>query len=66
MTDEQLMEAVRDGEVGRLGELFERHGRLFYGYFVRLTGDPDASNLASDHHRQGEEVRRGRESGERI
>jgi len=43
-TDEQLMEAVRDGEVGRLGELFERHGRLFYGYFVRLTGDPEASN----------------------
>jgi RNA polymerase sigma-70 factor (ECF subfamily) len=38
------MAAVRDGEVGRLGELFERHGRLFYGYFVRLTGDPEASN----------------------
>ena len=44
MTDEQLMAAVRDGEVGRLGDLFERHGRLFYGYFVRLTGNPDASH----------------------
>ena len=44
VTDEQLMAAVRDGEVGRLGELFDRHGRLFYGYFVKLTGDPDASN----------------------
>jgi RNA polymerase sigma factor (sigma-70 family) len=44
LTDEQLMAAVRDGDVDRLGELFERRGRLFYGYFVRLTGNPDTSH----------------------
>ena len=43
-TDEQLMTAVRDGDVRQLGEIFDRHKRLFYGFFVRLTSDSDLSH----------------------
>ena len=39
-TDTQLMEQVRDGEIGRLGVLFERHHRALYRFFVRLSGSP--------------------------
>jgi RNA polymerase sigma-70 factor (ECF subfamily) len=34
---------VRDGEVGKLGILFERHHIALYNYFVKLTGKPQAS-----------------------
>jgi RNA polymerase sigma-70 factor (ECF subfamily) len=34
---------VRDGEVGKLGILFERHHGSLFNYFVRLTGKRDAS-----------------------
>jgi len=44
VTDEHLMGEVRDGDVRLLGELFERHKGAFYGYFVRLTTDPDLSH----------------------
>ncbi len=37
------MIAVRAGEIDKLGELFERHHRPLYGFFVRLTGDRSAS-----------------------
>ncbi|PTY08590.1 RNA polymerase sigma factor [Opitutaceae bacterium EW11] len=37
-SDHELMLAVRDGQVARLGELFERHHGPLYGFFVRLTG----------------------------
>ena len=37
------MIAVRAGEIDRLGELFERHHRPLYGFFVRLTGDRASS-----------------------
>jgi len=37
------MIAVRAGEIRRLGELFERHHRPLYGFFVRLTGQPSVS-----------------------
>ncbi len=37
------MLAVRAGEVARLGDLFERHHRPLYGFFVRMTGQPAAS-----------------------
>ncbi len=37
LDDHQLMLAVRDGDVRQLGELFERHHRPLYGFFVRLT-----------------------------
>ncbi len=42
-TDHELMLAVRAGEVARLGDLFERHHRPLYGFFVRMTGQPAAS-----------------------
>jgi len=41
--DDEVMIAVRDGNVARLGELFDRHGNLLYRYFVRLTRDDDGS-----------------------
>jgi len=38
MTDNALMEAVRDGQVERLAILFERHQVPLFNYFLRLTG----------------------------
>jgi RNA polymerase sigma-70 factor (ECF subfamily) len=37
------MLAVRAGDIRRLGDLFERHHRPLYGFFVRLTNQPSAS-----------------------
>ncbi|MBI3885537.1 MAG: RNA polymerase sigma factor [Opitutae bacterium] len=37
------MIAVRAGEIGQLGELFERHHQRLYGFFVRLTNQPSVS-----------------------
>jgi len=42
-SDNDLMAAVRDWDMGRLGTLFERHGDAFYRYFVRMTRNPDTS-----------------------
>jgi RNA polymerase sigma-70 factor (ECF subfamily) len=42
-TDHDLMIAVRAGEIRQLGELFERHHRRLYGFFVRLTNQPSVS-----------------------
>ena len=42
-TDQELMLAVKQGEVGRLGTLFDRHHQRIYGFCLRLTGDPAAS-----------------------
>ena len=39
MTDELLMQAVRDGEVAKLGVLFERHHRAVFDFFCRTTGN---------------------------
>ncbi len=39
-SDHELMIAVRAGEIRRLGDLFERHHRPLYGFFVRLTNQP--------------------------
>lgn len=48
-TDTELMEKVRDGEIGRLGELFERHHRVLYRFFLRLTASPAvAEDLVQD------------------
>lgn len=41
--DHELMIAVRAGDIRRLGELFERHHRPLYGFFVRLTNQPTTS-----------------------
>ncbi len=35
--DEQLMERVREGELALLAELFERHSKRLYHYFLRAT-----------------------------
>jgi RNA polymerase sigma factor (sigma-70 family) len=37
--DEALMAAVAAGDVASLGELFERHHRRLYNYFLRTTGN---------------------------
>lgn len=42
-SDHAIMLAVRAGEVRRLGELFERHHKPLYGFFVRLTNQPSVS-----------------------
>lgn len=35
--DEQLMERVREGELALLSELYERHSKRLYHYFLRAT-----------------------------
>jgi RNA polymerase sigma-70 factor (ECF subfamily) len=35
--------AVRDGDVARLGELFERHHRTVFDFLARMTGDRTAA-----------------------
>ncbi len=42
-SDHALMLAVRAGDLDRLGDLFERHHRALYGFFVHLTGNRTAS-----------------------
>jgi len=37
-TDENLMLAVRGGDVAKLGVLFDRHHRTLFDFFVRMTG----------------------------
>lgn len=41
--DELLMFEVRDGDLAKLGVLFERHHRTLYNFFLRLTSDRQAS-----------------------
>ena len=41
-TDELLMLRVRDGEVEKLGVLYERHRTPLFSFFVRLTGNAQA------------------------
>jgi len=41
--DEILMLEVRDGEVAKLGILFERHHRTLFNFFLRLTSNRQAS-----------------------
>jgi RNA polymerase sigma factor (sigma-70 family) len=42
-TDDRLMVAVQAGDLSRLGDLFERHHRALFQFFLRLTGDSQAS-----------------------
>jgi RNA polymerase sigma-70 factor (ECF subfamily) len=37
--DEQIMQEVRAGNVGKLEVLFDRHHRALFRYFMHLTGD---------------------------
>ena len=49
MTDEALMREVRDGDVGRLGLLFERHHGGLFEFFARTLGDrPAAEDLVQE------------------
>jgi RNA polymerase sigma-70 factor (ECF subfamily) len=41
--DEQIMQAVQNGEVGRLELLFDRHHRGLYHYFLHLTSNAAVS-----------------------
>lgn len=42
-TDKQLMMQVRDGDLNKLGILFERHHKMLFNYFLRLTGSRSGS-----------------------
>lgn len=49
MTDEQLMERVNHGERAALAELFRRHERPLFSFFLRGFGHPeDAEDLAME------------------
>jgi len=48
-TDEALMLRVRDGDVAKLGVLFERHHAALFQFFRRMTGNrPAAEDLVQD------------------
>jgi RNA polymerase sigma-70 factor, ECF subfamily len=40
-TDAELMQAIRDGQVTALGELYDRHSRFVYGLALKLLMRPD-------------------------
>jgi len=42
-TDHELMLAVRDGNIEKLGPLFEEHHKKLYNFFLRLTGNSNES-----------------------
>lgn len=42
-TDNDLMEAVRDGRIEKLAVLFERYQSMLFNFFLRLTGNRAAS-----------------------
>ena len=49
VTDETLMDAVRNGDLAKLGLLFERHHRALFDFLVRMTGSPStAEDLVQD------------------
>ncbi len=43
MEDQEIMLAVREGDIGRLEELFDRRHRDLFRYFMHLSGDRAAS-----------------------
>jgi len=43
LTDESLMRAVRDGDVGRLEQLFDRYHARLYDFLSRMTGNRAAA-----------------------
>jgi len=42
-SDIELILAVQQGELGRLGELFERHHQAIYRFCLRMTRSPQAA-----------------------
>jgi len=48
-SDENLMQAVRGGDVAKLGVLFDRHHRALFDFFARMTGSRStAEDLVQD------------------
>lgn len=43
VTDNELMFLVRDGDVGKLAILFERHHLKLFNFFVKMTGNRELS-----------------------
>lgn len=43
MEDQEIMQAVRAGDTGKLELLFDRYHVPLFGYFMRITGDRAAS-----------------------
>jgi RNA polymerase sigma-70 factor (ECF subfamily) len=43
-TDEELMDAVRDGNEAAYVALFERHRAALYGYALRMTRQPEVAD----------------------
>jgi len=41
--DNQLMQKVREGDTAQLSVLFERHHKLLFNFFLRLTGNRELS-----------------------
>jgi RNA polymerase sigma factor (sigma-70 family) len=51
--DHELMLAVRDGDLDKLGTIFERYSGRLYNFFLRQTADPHASeDLVQDTFRR--------------
>ena len=43
LSDNALMVKVRDGDIGKLGLLFERYKKSLYGFFYGMNRDSDLS-----------------------
>jgi RNA polymerase sigma factor (sigma-70 family) len=43
LSDNALMLQVKDGDLDRMGLLFERHHRRLFGFIFRMTGEREAS-----------------------
>jgi RNA polymerase sigma factor (sigma-70 family) len=43
ISDNEIMENVRDGRIEKLAILFERHHISLFNFFLRLTGSPNVS-----------------------
>ena len=43
LPDEDLMVAVRDGDLEKLAMIFERYNKRLYGFFMKQTCDPHTS-----------------------
>src|ERR1051326_9239147 len=44
LSDEALMVSVRDGDVGKLGLLFDRYHRTLFDFFCRMLGNRAAAD----------------------
>ena len=56
VTDEALMTAVRDGDLAKLGLLFERYHAALFDFLSRMTGDRTAAEDLNLDSKSGEAV----------